>query len=98
MAAVSADAVWMQEFFLTLHVLHSLCSWNYGTLNRSGQENFVFPNDRRRVAPAPNRRLPFNVLVSAPLDGQILLPGNPLAVWSPPLRPIGAAAGSWRCR
>src|SRR5213078_2333652 len=57
-------------------------------LQRLREEDAIFPDNGRRVAPLRQRRLPAHVVGAAPGERHVLLGGNPIAVGPAPARPV----------
>src|SRR5687767_3327875 len=55
---ICADAVRMNKFFITHHVLRGFGSLHHLTLNRGSHKDLVVPNDWRRMAATVNRSFP----------------------------------------
>src|SRR5437660_1220108 len=87
-AMISAVAVGMAIHFAVADVSDGFRARDGCPFERSGQKDFLAPDDGRRMPPPWNRGLPLNVLGVAPFSGQILFGRDAVASRPAPLRPV----------
>ena len=63
---IRSDTVRMHELLISIHVLGSFRAGDGGTFDSRCEEDFVSPDDWRRVASARNWGLPLNIFLCVP--------------------------------